>query len=61
MSSSVGGDKIENLYNASFKTKQVFFLECAFCWATVCKRAMKAVLLADSKVELFSTDAPERG
>lgn len=47
--------------NPSFRYKIVYELYCAHCSPSrstlVCTRAMKAVLLADKRVELFSTDA----
>lgn len=42
----------------SLRSKSVFRLNCKYCKACVCDRAMKAILLADTKVELFSTDIP---
>lgn len=41
-----------------FRYKIVCRLNCRFCDRLLCVRAMKAILLADTKVELFSTDAP---
>ncbi|ORY07614.1 hypothetical protein K493DRAFT_201927 [Basidiobolus meristosporus CBS 931.73] len=40
-----------------FDSKPVFILTCRFCENFFCERGMKAVLLADCKVELYSTDA----
>ncbi|KAK9761027.1 hypothetical protein K7432_014398 [Basidiobolus ranarum] len=39
-----------------FAQKPVFILDCRFCQNIFCERGMKAVLLADCKVELYSTD-----
>ncbi|KAJ3368244.1 Protein fam72b [Allomyces arbusculus] len=39
-------------------TKVVCKLECRYCRTPVCNRGMKAILLADAGVELFSTDFP---
>ncbi|KAI9486658.1 MAG: protein FAM72, partial [Benjaminiella poitrasii] len=39
-------------------TKHVYKLLCKHCKAIVCVRGMKAFLLADSSVELYSTDRP---
>jgi len=39
-----------------FEKKPVCNLECRYCDRSVCNRAMKAILLADVRVELFSTD-----
>lgn len=44
--------------NANFKNKCVTQVNCIFCDSLLCKRGMKAVLLADTEVELFSTDIP---
>ncbi|XP_078803838.1 protein FAM72A isoform X2 [Oryzias latipes] len=44
--------------NASFKNKCVAQVNCIFCENLLCTRGMKAVLLADTEVELFSTDIP---
>lgn len=40
------------------RNKIVYQLECAYCCQRVCHRAMKAILLADTKIELYSTDIP---
>ncbi|XP_064399435.1 protein FAM72A-like [Halichondria panicea] len=42
----------------SFQSKPVYELHCMHCENTVCLRGMKAILLADRSVELFSTDHP---
>jgi hypothetical protein len=44
-----------------FRSKVVCRLNCKYCSKTVCRRGMKAILLADANVELFSTDAPPKG
>ena len=44
--------------NPALRNKIVYKLECAFCTLPVSHRTMKAILLADTKVELFSTDIP---
>lgn len=38
--------------------KVVYLLHCTYCSRRVCNRAMKAILLADTKIELYSTDIP---
>ncbi|KAI8980398.1 protein FAM72 [Pilobolus umbonatus] len=38
--------------------KPVYRLTCRHCSSSVCARGMKAILLADTAVELFSTDTP---
>ncbi|KAI8913476.1 FAM72 protein-domain-containing protein [Gorgonomyces haynaldii] len=40
----------------SFRSKAVCQLNCKFCNIAICHRGMKAILLADTRVELFSTD-----
>lgn len=47
--------------HSHFRYKIVCRLECRFCQNTVCHRGMKAILLADTKVELYSTDMPPSG
>jgi len=42
----------------SFKSKPVYELRCLICDALMCARGMKAILLADRSVELYSTDMP---
>ncbi|KXN70305.1 hypothetical protein CONCODRAFT_31859, partial [Conidiobolus coronatus NRRL 28638] len=41
-----------------FRSKSVCQLICQCCTNTVCNRGMKAMLLADTRVELYSTDLP---
>lgn len=47
--------------NPQFKSKVVCNLSCTFCSATVCSRGMRAHLLGDTRIELYSTDAPPTG
>jgi len=42
----------------AFQTKTVVKLECKYCERRICARGMRALLLADTKVELYSTDLP---
>ncbi|XP_064606363.1 protein FAM72A-like isoform X2 [Liolophura sinensis] len=42
----------------SFRKKSVYRLECGFCVANLCSRGMRAVLLADTATEMYSTDDP---
>ena len=42
----------------TFRRKVVYNLECSSCGSTLCRRGMQAVLLADTKTEMFSTDVP---
>ncbi|XP_077385450.1 protein FAM72A isoform X2 [Festucalex cinctus] len=44
--------------NAHFKNKCVAQVNCIFCDSVLCTRGMKVVLLADTEVQLFSTDIP---
>lgn len=39
-------------------SKTVCRMDCRYCSAVVCLRGMKAMLLADTSVELYSTDHP---
>ncbi|KAI9339212.1 protein FAM72, partial [Zopfochytrium polystomum] len=41
-----------------FRSKSVCQLFCRHCDELVCNRGMKAILLGDLRVELYSTDAP---
>ncbi|KAJ3088394.1 Protein fam72a [Quaeritorhiza haematococci] len=43
-----------------FRSKPVHEVSCRHCGTVVCKRGMKAILLADMNIELFSTDFPPR-
>lgn len=45
-------------YFEQIKKKHVYELWCCHCNMNVCMRAMKAILLANIRVELFSTDTP---
>ena len=40
----------------SFRSKAVCALGCRFCRKDICRRGMKAILLSDTRVELYSTD-----
>ncbi|KAJ1992437.1 hypothetical protein H4R33_001010 [Dimargaris cristalligena] len=41
-----------------FRGKAVCQLNCALCDVLVCMRGMRALLLADNRIELYSTDVP---
>lgn len=43
---------------SALRNKTVYQLRCVACAERVCARAMKAILLADTKIELYSTDIP---
>eukprot|EP00158_Paraphelidium_tribonemae_P004861 Partr_v1_DN27012_c0_g1_i1_m28906 putative family with sequence similarity 72, member len=47
--------------HSHFRYKIVCRLNCRFCTKLLCSRGMKAILLADTKVELYSTDTPPSG
>jgi hypothetical protein len=42
-----------------FKSKPVVSLLCTHCHSTVTNRGMRAILLGNTNVELFSTDQPQ--
>lgn len=44
----------------ALRNKIVYKLNCAYCKNSVCERAMRAILLADTKIELYSTDIPPK-
>jgi hypothetical protein len=44
-----------------FRSKVVVRVYCAHCTTEICKRGMKAILLGNTKVELYSTDTPPAG
>jgi hypothetical protein len=60
------GSTVSNPFSYAFPTrfvdplqkKHVYELACLHCKTKVCSRAMRAILLADVKIELFSTDTP---
>ncbi|KAJ3089813.1 Protein fam72a [Quaeritorhiza haematococci] len=57
----VAGSSINPSIHPQFRSKAVCTLQCSHCGAELCKRGMKAILLGNTKVELFSTDMPPRG
>lgn len=50
--------KMSRRVHPAFQTKSVVKLECKYCERRICARGMRALLLADTKVELYSTDLP---
>lgn len=44
-----------------FRSKVVCKIHCSHCYTEICKRGMKAILLGNTKVELYSTDTPPSG
>ncbi|KAJ3329211.1 Protein fam72b [Blyttiomyces sp. JEL0837] len=55
---AVGVD--ESRIRQQFRSKIVCQLTCAHCGSVCCTRGMKAILLADMNIELFSTDLPPK-
>jgi hypothetical protein len=47
--------------HSSFRNKNVLELQCKFCQCILTDRAMSAILLADTSVQLFSTDLTPSG
>ena len=47
--------------NPTFHNKPVYELRCSQCMGLLCVRGMKAILLSDVSVELYSTDLPPPG
>ncbi|KAI8810501.1 protein FAM72A [Cladochytrium replicatum] len=45
----------------SFRSKSVYQINCASCNQVLCQRGMKAILLANINVTLFSTDVLPEG
>ncbi|TPX54142.1 hypothetical protein PhCBS80983_g06022 [Powellomyces hirtus] len=45
-------------HHPQFRSKMVCTLSCRHCTNVVCSRGMKAILLGDLRVELYSTDSP---
>ncbi|KAJ1981528.1 hypothetical protein H4R34_002039 [Dimargaris verticillata] len=46
------------LAQQQFRGKTVCKLFCTLCSTLVCMRGMRALLLADNRIELYSTDVP---
>ncbi|RKO87193.1 protein FAM72, partial [Blyttiomyces helicus] len=53
-----GGSGLEPSLHPQFRSKTVCTLRCRHCVSVVCGRGMKAILLGDTTVELYSTDSP---
>jgi hypothetical protein len=47
--------------HSSFLKNSVMELECRYCSNSLSVRGMKAILLADVNVQLYSTDFPPKG
>lgn len=48
----------QNRRNNQLRRKVVYELDCVHCKSTVCHRGLRAILLSNTKVELYSTDRP---
>lgn len=46
----------KNSQVSAFGNEEVHFLDCVFCSNRVCERGLRSFLIADEKVELYSTD-----
>lgn len=57
----ISGTATATQIRPQFRGKVVFQLTCGDCEVMVCQRGMKAILLADTTIELFSTDNPPFG
>ena len=55
---AAGEMSLRNRLERLFGEKVVMELNCKFCSSKICRRGMRALLLADTKTELFSTDLP---
>ncbi|KAH3881137.1 protein FAM72A-like [Dreissena polymorpha] len=54
-------DACKNSVNPAVLNEDVYLLDCVFCDSRLCERGLKSFLIADEKVELFSTDQVDRG
>ncbi|GJJ70073.1 hypothetical protein EMPS_02422 [Entomortierella parvispora] len=60
-SSTTTGISTAPSLHPQFQAKAVCRLTCKSCLTDVCMRGMRAILLADTRVELYSTDRPPAG
>jgi hypothetical protein len=49
-------DNQKDRVSPSFWRKVVYVLECKTCGQQLSRRAMRAILLADTTIQLYSTD-----
>jgi hypothetical protein len=56
-----GNGPVNPSVHPQFRAKSVCMLHCTHCTTSLCKRGMKAILLGNTRVELFSTDVPPMG
>jgi hypothetical protein len=56
-----GNGAVNPSVHPQFRAKSVCMLYCTHCTTSLCKRGMKAILLGNTRVELFSTDVPPMG
>ena len=59
MANFVSDDKTSQY--AAFGSEEVYSLDCVYCTSRVCDRGLKSFLIADEKVELYSTDSINNG
>ncbi|WAR26153.1 FA72B-like protein [Mya arenaria] len=50
----------ESTINPAVLQEEVYLLDCHYCGTKICDRGLKSFLIADEKVELFSTDTVDR-
>ncbi|KAJ3148949.1 Protein fam72a [Geranomyces michiganensis] len=56
-----GSGTVNPSVHPQFRSKAVCKLFCRHCANVMCRRGMKAILLGNTKVELYSTDTPPTG
>ncbi|KNC96230.1 uncharacterized protein SPPG_08383 [Spizellomyces punctatus DAOM BR117] len=56
-----GSGTVNPSVHPQFRSKAVCKLFCRHCTSIMCRRGMKAILLGNTKVELYSTDTPPTG
>ncbi|KAI8922127.1 FAM72 protein-domain-containing protein [Powellomyces hirtus] len=56
-----GSGTVNPSVHPQFRSKAVCKLFCRHCTNVMCRRGMKAILLGNTKVELYSTDTPPTG
>ena len=59
MSSHEFVDK-ESSINPAVVNEEVHVLDCVYCGTKICDRGLRSFLIADEKVELYSTDKVDR-
>nr|KAJ3423250.1 Protein fam72a [Polyrhizophydium stewartii] len=56
-----GAGTVNPSVHPQFRSKAVCELFCRHCESRMCKRGMRAILLGNTEIELFSTDIPPNG